>query len=192
MTNASPDLPEGIYSREEYYRWCEMQPRGRFERIDGRIVAMRPERMAHLCVKAAMWFLLREAIMAAGVNCQALPSGVAVGDSDFEPDAMVNSGPRSADDAFAAPNPVVIVEVLSPNPAGTITGDADTSVKFVAYFTVPSVVHHLIVHPTNRVVIHHRRRDDGFGIHTRIVNTADIALAPPGITINVERIYTIA
>ncbi len=47
-----------IYSREEYRQWCEKQASGRFERIDGRIVAMAPERGAHLRVKSAIWLAL--------------------------------------------------------------------------------------------------------------------------------------
>jgi Uma2 family endonuclease len=39
---------ERIYSREEFRQWCERQVSGRYERIDGRIVAMAPERGAHL------------------------------------------------------------------------------------------------------------------------------------------------
>jgi Uma2 family endonuclease len=43
------------YSREEFRRWCEAQPKGRYERVDGRIVAMAPERGAHLRVKGAIY-----------------------------------------------------------------------------------------------------------------------------------------
>ena len=43
------------YSREEFRRWCDAQPKGRYERVDGRIVAMAPERGAHLRVKGAIY-----------------------------------------------------------------------------------------------------------------------------------------
>ena len=42
---------DGYYSREEFRRWYDAQPNGRFERVDGRIVAMAPERGAHLRVR---------------------------------------------------------------------------------------------------------------------------------------------
>jgi len=61
-----------LYSREEYRRWCEAQPTGRYERVDGRIVAMTPERVAHVRVKAAVWSALRRAVAEAGVPCEAL------------------------------------------------------------------------------------------------------------------------
>lgn len=38
-------------------------------------------------------------------------------------------------------------------------------------------------------MIHHRRRDDGEGINTRVVTTGEIRLDPPGVTITVEEVY---
>ena len=174
----------GILSREEFRRWCAQRPSGRYERIDGRIVAMAPERGAHLRVKAAVWLALRNALRTAGIPCQALPDGATVetGDSDYEPDALVNCGPPMADDAIAAPNPVIVVEVLSPG-----TAAVDTGGKLADYFQVPSVAHYLIVHATRRIVTHHRRTADG--IDTRVIVNGAIVLDPPGITITVEDIY---
>jgi Uma2 family endonuclease len=54
MTRASPET-DRTYSREEFRLWYEAQPRGRYERMDGRIVAMAPERVAHVRIKAAVW-----------------------------------------------------------------------------------------------------------------------------------------
>jgi Uma2 family endonuclease len=175
---------ERRYTREEYRRWCEAQPQGRYERVDGLILALAPERGAHVRVKGAVYTALKRAISAAGVPCQALPVGATVetGDSDYEPDAMVNCGAAMADDAIAAPNPVVVVEVPSPGTASTNTG-----AKLAGYFLVPSIAHYLIVHPTRRTVIHHRRSGDS--IETRIIVNGLIAMDPPGIVITVEEIY---
>ena len=183
MTLPLPDT-DRLYSREEYRRWCDAQPRGRYERVDGRIVAMAPERGAHVRVKAAAYRALRRAVAAAGVDCEALADGATVetGDSDYEPDALVNCGERMADDAVAAPNPVIIVEVLSPGTASTDTGG-----KLAGYFLVPSVLHYLIVHPTRRSVTHHRRA--GARIETVIVVNGSIAMDPPGIFIMVDELY---
>jgi Uma2 family endonuclease len=174
----------GFYSREEFRRWCDAQPKGRFERVNGRIVAMAPERGAHLRVKGAIYKALDRAVAAAGAPCQALPDGATVetGDSDYEPDALVNCGEAMADDAVAAPNPTIVVEVLSPGTTSTDTGG-----KLADYFRVPSVAHYLIVHPTRRTVIHHSRTADG--IVTRIVGGGPIAMDPPGIVITMEEIY---
>ena len=59
------------------------------------------------------------------------------------------------------PNPVVVVEVLSPSTAAD-----DQGVKLDGYFSLPSVQHYLIVDPDRRVMIHHKRRPDA--IETRI------------------------
>jgi Uma2 family endonuclease len=183
MNLASP-TPDGYYSREEFRRWCDAQPRGRYDRVDGRIVAMAPERGAHLRVKAAIYKALDRAVIVARVFCQALPDGATVetGDCDCEPDALVNCGPPMADDAVAAPNPVIIVEVLSPG-----TPSTDTGGKLADCFRVPSVVHYLIVHPTRRTITHHRRAADG--IDMRIIVNGPIAMDPPGIVITAEEIY---
>lgn len=184
MSVASPIETDRIYSREEYRRWCDQQASGRYERIDGRIVAMAPERTAHLRVKSAVWLALRNAIRAAGLPCEALPDGATVetGESDYEPDALVNCGAAMADDAIAAPNPVIIVEVLSPGTAATDTGG-----KLIGYFQVPSVAHYLIIHPIKRIVIHHRRTAEG--IETGIIVAGRIEMAPPGIAISFDEIF---
>jgi Uma2 family endonuclease len=172
------------YSREEFRRWYESRPRGRYERVDGRIAAMAPECGAHLRVKGAVYRALDRAVTAAGVDCQALPDGATVetGDCDYEPDAVVNCGEAMADDAVAAPNPVIVVEVLSPGTTST-----DTGTKLADYSRVKSVAHYLIVHPTRRTVTHHRRAGDG--IETRIIVNGPIAMDPPGIVITAAEIY---
>ncbi len=182
--NISLPGTDHIYSREEFRRWCEAQPKGRYERVDGRIVAMAAERGAHLRMKAAVYKALERAVALAGVGCQALPDGATVetGDSDYEPDALVNCGTPMADDAIAAPNPVIIVEVLSPGTASTDTGG-----KLAGYFRVAPVMHYLIVHPTRRVVIHHRRSGDS--IETLVVVNGPITMGPPGIVVTVEELH---
>ena len=172
-------------SRAEYRRWAEAQPRGRFERVAGEVIAMAPERIAHIRVKTGAWLALRQAIRAAGLPCEALGDGATVevgADTDYEPDAVVNCGERIAGDETAALNPVIVVEVLSPS-----TQSVDTGAKLADYFRVPSIQHYLIVRADRRSVIHHRRRDGG--IETRIAAEGRIALDPPGIGIAIEDFY---
>jgi Uma2 family endonuclease len=104
-------------------------------------------------------------------------------DADYQPDAVVNSGPPTPDDAIAAPNPVIVVEVLSPGTRGV-----DTGAKLDGYFRVPSIIHYLIVLRAKRGVIHHQRAPDG-DIDTRIVSSARFALDPPGIALDSDEIY---
>ena len=66
MADPLPTPPTGKLTREEYRRWAEAQPRGRFELVAGEVVAMSPERIAHARIKANAWLALRQAIAAAG------------------------------------------------------------------------------------------------------------------------------
>ncbi len=178
--------PPAILTRTEYRRWVEAQPRGRYERVAGEVVAMAPERVAHVRVKARVWQALDQAIRAADLPCEALADGVTVeigDDADYEPDAVVNCGEAIAGDDVTAPNPVIVVEVLSPS-----TQSVDTGTKLTDYFRVLSIRHYLIIRADRRAVIHHRRRDDG-GIETRLAAEGRITLDPPGIEVAIEDFY---
>jgi Uma2 family endonuclease len=185
--NAPFPKPPLRMSRAEYRRWAEAQPRGRFERVAGEVVAMAPERAAHNRVKARIWRALDAAVRSAGLPCEAFTDGMAVEigeDYDYEPDALVNCGDPLPADVMAAPNPVVVVEVLSPS-----TQSTDTGAKLADYFRVPSVQHYLILRADRPQVIHHRRSDDGASIETRVVTESAIRLAPPGIEVAVADFY---
>jgi Uma2 family endonuclease len=178
--------PDGPMSREQYRRWAEAQPRGRFERIDGLVVAMAPERRSHAKRKARVWLALTQAVEAAGLACEVYPDGVtvAVEESDFEPDAILRCGDALPGDGVDVPDPLVVVEVLSPS-----TRSGDLTGKMVAYFRLPSVRHYLIFWADRPQVVHHRQRDDGEGIETRVVTAGEIRLDPPGVGITVEEVY---
>ena len=175
-----------VMTREQYRRWAIEQPRGRFERVDGRVVIMAAETGRHLRLKLAVLLALRDAIAKAGVRCQAIPDGVTVetGESDYEPDAVVNCGEPMADDAVAAPNPIVVVEVLSRS-----TQSVDTGAKLVGYFQVPSIEHYLVVHSNKQLIVHHQRQPDGTGLNTRLVAAGVITLDPPGISFDIVAVY---
>jgi Uma2 family endonuclease len=178
--------PDVIMSREDYRRWAEAQPRGRFERIDGVVVAMAPERAIHADRKALIWLALRQAVATAGLPCHVYPDGmtVEVDDSDFEPDAVLHCGERLPGDAVAVPNPMIVVEVLSPSTRGD-----DLTRKLVAYFRLSSVQHYLVFWADRPQAIHHRRREDGQGIETQMMTDGEIRLDPPGITITLAEVY---
>ena len=187
MADAAIDFGVGDHmSREAYRQWAEVQPGGRFERIEGVVVSMAPKRLSHANCKAMVWLALHRAISEAGLPCQVYPDGVAVeaDDNDFEPDALVRCGDPLPGDGVAVPDPVIVVEVLSPS-----TRQVDLTRKLVGYFQVPSVRHYLIFWADRAQVIHHRRRPDDEGIETLIVTTGEIRLDPPGLGIMVEAVY---
>jgi len=108
---------------------------------------------------------------------------IEIGDSDYEPDALVHCGTSLPDDATVVPHPLVMVEVLFPSTSGT-----DRAWKLQEYFQLPSVCHYLIVWADLQQIAHHRRGEDG-EIETRTAIAGEISLDPPGITICVEDIY---
>jgi Uma2 family endonuclease len=172
-------------SRTEFHQWTATQPQGRFERVDGAVVAMAPERWVHARLKARIWRALDREISLAGLPCQAAPDGMTVEvdkDTDYEPDALINCGQPIPDDATAAPNPVVIVEVLSPG-----TAHVDAGEKLADYFRVPSVQHYLLVRASRPEIIHHRRSGDR--IETLIVRQGHVDLTPPGIKLAIDEVY---
>jgi Uma2 family endonuclease len=73
--------------------------------------------------------------------------------------------------------------VLSPS-----TGTRDTGAKLAEYFRVASLRQYLIVRTDRPTVIQHRRGDADL-IETRIVTAGTLKLDPPGITLEIERIY---
>ncbi|MBV9758413.1 MAG: Uma2 family endonuclease [Alphaproteobacteria bacterium] len=175
----------GRLNRAEYHEWLDQQPKGRFERVAGEPVAMAPERWIHAKLKAQVWEIFKRELRRRNLPCEAAPDGMTVeigDDTDYEPDALINCGPPIPLDAIAAPNPVVIVEVLSPG-----TRALDTGGKLADYFKVASVEHYLVVRPVQRDVIHHRREGDR--IETRIVHAGAIDLDPPGIALDLTELF---
>ena len=178
--------PPGRMTVDEFVAWAMAQPEGRFELVGGVVVAMAPERAVHARRKAEIWLALREGIKAARLPCEALPDGMTVKIDEhtaYEPDVQVHCGEPLADDDVIVRAPVVVVEVLSPS-----TATRDTGAKLADYFRLRSLRHYLIVRTDRPTVIHHRRGDKG-DIATRIVTSGTLELDPPGLTLELERIY---
>jgi Uma2 family endonuclease len=173
--------PKNKMTVDEYLAWAEDKP-GRFELCAGVVYAITPERAGHATVKLAVQTALRAAIRRSGVPCHMLPDGMTVridAHTAHEPDALVYCGENLPDSAVEVPNPVIMVEVLSPS-----TRHVDVSAKLAGYFRVRAVRHCLIVDPDQRLVIHHSRAQADM-VATRIVHDGRIALDPPGIELAV-------
>jgi Uma2 family endonuclease len=185
MARAQIYEPEARMTREAYRAWAESQPSGRYERIEGVVVAMAPERAVHALRKAAARDALLREVREKRLPCQVFPDGmtIEVGDNDYEPDAVLRYGPRLPNHNIAVPDPLVIVEVLSPDRSST-----DRGVKLRDYFQVPSLHHYLIVWPEVPRIVRHSRLPNG-EVATEIFTTGPINLDPPGIIVTVEEFY---
>jgi Uma2 family endonuclease len=162
---------------DEYLAWAEGRP-GRYELYAGMVYARAPERAGHGRVKYAVQTALLAAISKAGLDCHMLPDGMTVRidrHTAHEPDALVYCGQELPNSAFEVPEPVIVVEVLSPS-----TRHIDASAKLGGYFSLASVKHYLIVHPDEDYIIHHARGDTD-AIVTKIVRDGILRLEPPGL-----------
>ncbi|GGD25872.1 Uma2 family endonuclease [Aureimonas glaciei] len=167
---------------EDFFAWAEIWGEGeRYELVNGLAYRLQSETISHAETKLAVVIALGDAIRMAGVECRAFPEGVSVRVSDRsvrEPDALVHCGPYDSDKMFA-PNPVVVVEVISPSSVKT-----DVDRKLIDYFSVPSILHYLIVYGDDGRVVHHFRSAAGAAIETRILGRdAVLDLSPPGLRV---------
>jgi Uma2 family endonuclease len=170
---------------DEFIPWAMAQPRGRYELLDGEVVMMGPERLIHVRAKTCTLLALAAALKQGGLACEAMGDGVTVRIDErtaYEPDALVYCGPRLGGDDVEVPNPVIVVEVLSPS-----TSYTDTGGKFIGYFSLPSVRHYLIVDVEKRAIIHHMRSDDG-QIASTMATEGTLVLDPPGIEISIAEV----
>jgi Uma2 family endonuclease len=170
----------------EFLAWAEAQEDGRFELINGQVVAMAPERSEHVRAKFNAADALRPAIRSAGVSCEAFIDGLAVAidaETSYVPDALVNCGARVAPDSMLAPDPVIVVEVLSPS-----TRSLDTTAKLADYFRVPGLRHYLIVDLGRRHVLHYHKQPDDV-VTVTIVKDGEMLLDPPGISVAASSLF---
>ena len=170
---------------DEYLAWAEENP-GRYELVNGEVIAMAPHRLIHAEVKFAIQTALLAGIERAGLPCHMLPDGATVRVSEttaYEPDALVYRGPEKPGGDVEVRDPVIVVEVLSPN-----TPHIDLAVKLEGYFRVSSIQHYLIADPGKRFIIHHAR-SEGDLIQTRIVPGGSFALDPPGFVLEFDACF---
>jgi Uma2 family endonuclease len=175
------------FTVDEYLTWSQSQndlPRA--ELINGQIVAKAPERVEHVEIKDAVTLALKAAIARAAVPCHAVGDGMTVridNHTAYGPDGLVYCGERLKRGSLTVPNPVIVVEVLSPT-----TSHTDTSAKLIGYFKLPSVHHYLIIDPDASAVAHHSRSADGT-VSGHTVTSGPIRLDPPGLSVDVAEFF---
>jgi Uma2 family endonuclease len=170
---------------DAFLAWADGRE-GRWELRDGQPVTIAPERAAHALTKFAAQSALNAAIERAGLPCRMFPNGMTVritARTAFEPDALVVCPPPTDLNTMEIPNPVIVVEVLSPSTAAD-----DHGVKLDGYFSLGSVSHYLILDPDRRVMIHHRRGHAG-AIETRVLREGVVVLDPPGFDAQVAEFF---
>jgi Uma2 family endonuclease len=152
----------------EFLAWAEAREDARRELVRGEIVAMAPERAAHVRAKLLAVIALRAAIADGRFPCEAFAEGLAVMVDEETCDLRGGSVTRCTN----CDRPVIIVEVLSPSTRGL-----DKTIKLADYFRIPSLRHYLIVDLTRRHVVRYSRQPDGV-VTVAVARDGDLTLAP--------------
>lgn len=167
---------------DEFLAWSLRQECGRYEFVDGEVVAMPAEGASHNLVKAALWEALRNAARAAGFKGTVFTDGMQVrtkgGRRGRGPDAIVALTPIADRKAQVVPDPLIIAEVVSPSSERDDTGD-----KLDEYFGLPTVEHYLVVRPDKRLIVHYARGGDG-SLRTTFAGGPVLRLDPPGLELD--------
>ena len=174
---------------DEFIPWAMSQPSGRFELVGGDTRAMSPERAGHREAKGAVFLTLCAAVARDRIAAIVEPDGATVRIDErtaYEPDALVYMAPKLPADSIEVPEPVIVIEVLSPG-----TQNTDTGAKFRGYFSLPSVIHYLIVDAEQRTILHHRRGEDG-QIVSAALTAGVLTLDPPGLHVPIDEMLPIA
>ncbi len=174
-------------SADAFLEWAEAQESGRFQLIGGGIVAQAPERAEHGHVKLQAAKAFEAAIANTKLPCRAFVDSLAAKVDDltvFQPDILVNCGAPIPRSSLVAPNPVIVVEVVSPTSVRP-----DMAVKLRDYFRHSGVQHYLIVVLENRTAIRHSR-GEGDALQTRIAGVGErLSFDPPGIVIAISDLF---
>ncbi len=173
---------------DEFLAWAVRQEhQGRYELFNGRVIMQQAHNWGHAQLSLQMHSLLAAAIERAGVPFYAAPMGMTVRitkDFAFEPDALVAPLPKPRRTDLEIPNPVIVVEVLSPS-----TAKRDRTDKVAGYSKVTSIEHYLIVDPEGREVAWHRRAGAGKLRSPVAVRDGTLKFDQPVITLSVAEIF---
>jgi Uma2 family endonuclease len=143
----------------EFLDWPGDGSGRRFELVDGELRAMSPASRAHGAIQAALLRLIGHALIAAGnrhdvVGAPGVITGIRPHINMRIPDLGI-TGMADAPGQRALPDPVVLIEILSPSNA------SDTWDNVWAYATIPSVREIVVVHSTRILAEVLRRGPDG-------------------------------
>jgi Uma2 family endonuclease len=172
---------------DEFLAWAVHQEKGRYELFDGRVVMQQPQNWTHADLCWRIRGVLTAAIERAAVAFYAAPMGMTVPitqDYAFEPDALVAPLPQPQGTDLEIPNPIIVVEVLSPS-----TARRDRTDKLAGYFEVPGVEHYLIVNPESHETTWYRRAPGGAHEPPVTLREGTLKLDPPGIALDIAEIF---
>lgn len=144
MSSTARQVP-GWMTVEAFFDWANDAAPGRWQLVDGVPVGMAPANATHGAIQANVGYLLTRHLVDSGRRCQTVTEAAVVPRTRSAtnlrvPDVAV-SGTPIPPRQVPLPDPIVIVEILSPS------NEATTRDNVWAYTTIPSVSHILVIHP---------------------------------------------
>lgn len=170
------------WTLEDFLAWEREQPEP-YEFLDGQIVAMVGGTAAHATIKGNVYRALFDRMR--GKPCRVFVNSLKVttANASHYPDVAVTcTGLAPSDDLL--PEPVVIVEVLSPS-----TEDRDRSAKWVNYRTLPTLQHYLLIAQDQRRVELISRAGRGWTLEILEVPIEQVPLTTIDATLTLDEIY---
>jgi Uma2 family endonuclease len=188
MSRNLRDAPTQRYTLEEYFA-LEKASERRYEYWDGEIVCMSGGTLAHGQISGNAYGAIRAKLV--GRNCQAFTADMAIKTPALNPyrypDISVVCGEVQVERIQGIDvilNPVLIVEVLSPN-----SEDRDRNEKRAAYQDIPSVREYLIVSQEIPHVTHYVRAGQTWRRADHSMAVEQIECSSIGIALTLGEIY---
>jgi Uma2 family endonuclease len=176
MTNAA----EQFISRGEYLA-IECEGTQRHEWVGGQMFAMTGGTLLHNRLSFRIASQLSAVAEPEGCRTYIADTKVVTDFAAYYPDVMVVCGEQA--DPYFETHPCLIVEVLSKS-----TQDQDKREKWIAYASIPSLDHYVLVSQTERTLEHRRRTDLGWS--TEVLGPEDsLRLTCPEMVLSVRAIY---
>ncbi|MDX2158629.1 MAG: Uma2 family endonuclease [Hyphomicrobiaceae bacterium] len=155
----------------------------KWELFDGVPEMQEHETWRHAQSKLSITLAIRDAIRRSGLAYEVGIDGlgVRIGPKEsYQPEAVVFPKGLIAETDRHAPQPIVVVEVLSPS-----TRSKDLKIKAEGYGRVASIEHYLVIDPETREVLHYRRRGEGLVPEPEALSSGTLRLEPPGLELDV-------
>ncbi len=177
---------------EQFLDWAEARAAAlpydepKWELFDGVPEMQEHEQWRHGRNKLAVWRTFADAVEARKLPLEiALDSlGVRIGpNSSYQPEVVIFPKGLIKDDDRHAPDPVIVVEVLSPS-----TRNKDLKTKAIGYARVPTIQHYLVIDPEAGEVLRYRRNGSELIPDADSLKSGTLRLDPPGIELDVAAI----
>jgi Uma2 family endonuclease len=172
---------QNLMTLDEFLAW-EGDQSERYEFADGVVVMMTGGSAAHSVISLNLALALRHALRDSGCRPFSSDMKVLANNTVRYPDVSVTCSPVSDGDTVL-PEPVLIIEVVSPSTART-----DRGRKKFDYFATPSIRQYAIVEQEERLIDLYTRTVDGW-VNEIVTDGGALTLSSVGVEIALDAIY---